>query len=169
MTQLKDLIQTLDRYNAMVFVTDREVAPINALKRIFPDAYNLLRIWHINKNVFANLKSSLPYLRDGKTLWETGTGYIIRWPSQILTMNGKKWRRSIGSLTFLTWIWHDCRTRRSLLRHEHVILLITNYLWLRESQSRNYKYLAKGTHSWYWNSSRQNNFASHAAEGSDQS
>ena len=78
MTQLKDLIQTLDRYNAMVFVTDREVAPINAVKRIFPDAYNLLRIWYINKNVFANLKSSLPYLRDGKTLWETGTGYIIR-------------------------------------------------------------------------------------------
>ena len=37
-TQLRDLVQMLNRYNAMVFVTDREIALMNAIKRVFTAA-----------------------------------------------------------------------------------------------------------------------------------
>ena len=43
-TQLRDLIQTPNRSNAMVFVTDGEIALMNANKRVFPAEYNLLCI-----------------------------------------------------------------------------------------------------------------------------
>ena len=56
-TQLRDLVQTLNRSNAMVIVTDRSISLMNAIKRVLPAAYNLLCIWHINKNVLANLKN----------------------------------------------------------------------------------------------------------------
>ena len=44
-TQLRDLVQTLNISNAMVFVTEREAALIGTIKRIFRAAYNLLFIW----------------------------------------------------------------------------------------------------------------------------
>ena len=42
-----------------VFVTDCEVALMNALSRCFPESPNLLCIWHINKNVLAKSKTLL--------------------------------------------------------------------------------------------------------------
>ena len=56
-TQLRDLVQTLIISNAMVFVTDKEVALMDAIKRIFRAAYNLLCIWRTNKNVLTNLRA----------------------------------------------------------------------------------------------------------------
>ena len=37
-----------------VIVTDREKSLMNAIESVFPDASNLLCIWHVNKNVLAN-------------------------------------------------------------------------------------------------------------------
>ena len=73
-TQLRDLVQTLNRSNAMVFVMGRKIALMNAIKRVFPAAYNLLCIWHINKNVLVNLRKQFA-TSEG---WETGTGSVIR-------------------------------------------------------------------------------------------
>ena len=42
-----------------VIVTDRELALMNAIERIFPDATHLLCRWHINKNVLAKCKKLL--------------------------------------------------------------------------------------------------------------
>ena len=40
-----------------VIVTDRELALMNAIGRIFPEAGNLLCLWHINKNIAARFKA----------------------------------------------------------------------------------------------------------------
>ena len=37
-----------------VIVTDREKSLMNVIESVFPDASNLLCIWHVNKNVLAN-------------------------------------------------------------------------------------------------------------------
>ena len=42
-----------------VVVTDRELALISAIQIITGDAFNLLCIWHIKKNIVANLKKHL--------------------------------------------------------------------------------------------------------------
>ena len=39
-----------------VIATDRELALMNSIQRVFPHAVNLLCIWHIQKNVVANCK-----------------------------------------------------------------------------------------------------------------
>jgi hypothetical protein len=39
-----------------VIVTDRELALMNAITRVFPGAHHLLCIWHINKNILAKCK-----------------------------------------------------------------------------------------------------------------
>ncbi|XP_071696399.1 protein FAR-RED IMPAIRED RESPONSE 1-like [Rutidosis leptorrhynchoides] len=39
-----------------VIMTDRELALMNAISKVFPAATNLLCVWHIEKNVLANCK-----------------------------------------------------------------------------------------------------------------
>ena len=56
MTQLRDVAEPLNQADHMVFVTDRELALMNAIGHIFPGLYNLLCFWNINKNVLKNLK-----------------------------------------------------------------------------------------------------------------
>ena len=56
MTQLRDVAEPLNQADHMVFVTDRELALMNAIGHFFPGAYNLLCFWYINKNVLTNLK-----------------------------------------------------------------------------------------------------------------
>ena len=63
-TQLRDVVQTLNSYNVMVFVTNREIETMNAMKRFFPAAYSSLCIWQVNKTALAIWKSCLPHLRD---------------------------------------------------------------------------------------------------------
>ena len=41
-----------------VIITDRELALMNAVSVIFPRAANLLCVWHINKNIVANVKKN---------------------------------------------------------------------------------------------------------------
>ena len=51
-----------DQQRLTVIVTDRERALLTAIGNVFPDARNLLCIWHINKNVLAKCK---PLFSDG--------------------------------------------------------------------------------------------------------
>ena len=39
-----------------VFVTDRELALMNTITSVFPNAANLLCIWHINKNILVQTR-----------------------------------------------------------------------------------------------------------------
>ncbi|KAH7866059.1 hypothetical protein Vadar_014998 [Vaccinium darrowii] len=48
-----------------VVVTDRELALLNAIARVFPKATHLLCRWHIKKNVFAKCRRKF----DDKT-WQ---------------------------------------------------------------------------------------------------
>ncbi|XP_024039451.1 uncharacterized protein LOC112098079 [Citrus clementina] len=52
--RLKTIMQ--DDMLPAVIVTDRELALMNAIEKIFPSATNLLCRWHISKNVLANYK-----------------------------------------------------------------------------------------------------------------
>ena len=47
-----------------VAVTDNEQALKNTLKTVYPEAYNLLCIWHVNKNVLIRLKEEFEYQDD---------------------------------------------------------------------------------------------------------
>ena len=47
--------------NYKVAVTDNEQALKNTLKTVYPEAHNLLCIWHINKNVLIRLKEEFEY------------------------------------------------------------------------------------------------------------
>lgn len=52
--RLKTIMQ--DDMLPTVIVTDRELALMNAIEKIFPSATNLLCRWHISRNVLANCK-----------------------------------------------------------------------------------------------------------------
>ena len=53
-----------------VFVTDCELALMSAIASIFPNAANLLCIWHINKNILAQPNRHLDRILriNGETL-----------------------------------------------------------------------------------------------------
>jgi hypothetical protein len=40
-----------------VLYTDRELALMNGIARVFPGYHNIFCCWHINKNIFANYKT----------------------------------------------------------------------------------------------------------------
>ncbi len=40
-----------------VLCTDRELALMNGIARVFPGCHNILCCWHINKNILANCKT----------------------------------------------------------------------------------------------------------------
>jgi len=54
-------VWALEQFSAVVapkvVATDREVALMNALEVVFPDARNVLCIWHINKHVVSNTRN----------------------------------------------------------------------------------------------------------------
>ncbi|CAJ0638733.1 16569_t:CDS:2 [Entrophospora sp. SA101] len=62
-----------------VIVTDRELALMNAIGRIFPGAHHLLCIWHINKNILAKCKRHFATEEDWTEfieLWKAVTASI---------------------------------------------------------------------------------------------
>jgi hypothetical protein len=61
-------------------VTDRELALMNALRRLFPNSTNLLCAWHINKNVTAKCKPSFGSGED----WER---FLSMWVQVIRLSN----------------------------------------------------------------------------------
>ncbi|KAK2656644.1 hypothetical protein Ddye_009696 [Dipteronia dyeriana] len=49
-----------------VILTDREIALMNAIQNVFPNASNLLYRWHISRNVLAHCKNYLRLMRNGR-------------------------------------------------------------------------------------------------------
>ena len=43
-----------------VFVTDRELALMKGIRKIYPNTVNLLCLWHINKNIYAKCRPFFP-------------------------------------------------------------------------------------------------------------
>lgn len=54
LNRIRRLFDEVDK--PKVILTDRELALMRALETIFPEAYNILCVWHIEKNVLAKCK-----------------------------------------------------------------------------------------------------------------
>ena len=127
-TQLTDLVQTLNRSNAMVFVTGRQMAHMNAIKRVFSAAYNLIYIWLINIKVLADLKKQFAtsdgledFMEDWFRICNTVTQPYSDYERQAM----KAKNRFVVS-SYLDR--HGPHTRKILSKHGHVIFLIKIYL-----------------------------------------
>lgn len=53
-----------DSNQPSVIITDRELALMNGIKKVFPTTTSLLCIWHIQKNVFSNCKTYFEHADD---------------------------------------------------------------------------------------------------------
>lgn len=53
----KDLSESLNTFDFIVFITDSEPGLIAAISSVYPDAKHLLCIWQINKNVMVNCRA----------------------------------------------------------------------------------------------------------------
>ncbi|GJU05403.1 PKS-NRPS hybrid synthetase [Tanacetum coccineum] len=53
-----------DSNQPSVIITDRELALLNGIKKVFPTTTSLLCIWHIKKNVFSNCKTYFEHAED---------------------------------------------------------------------------------------------------------
>ena len=58
-----------------VIVSDRELALMNAIANVFPDAVNLICLWHINKNIVAKYAKII-----GKNKWSS---FEAQWKSLV--------------------------------------------------------------------------------------
>jgi len=66
LNEFANKISSSNKPKPAVFTTDREMALINSLRVVFPTSKNLLCMWHINKNVLANLRKYFPAPVEGK-------------------------------------------------------------------------------------------------------
>ena len=72
-----------------VIVTDREMALMNAIEKVFRDASNLLCRWHISKNVLANCKK----LFETKGRWDA---FICSWNVLVLSTTEQEYMRHLN-------------------------------------------------------------------------
>ena len=82
MTQFKELLEKHDIPWPLSIVTDRELALMNALEKVFPDVVHILCTWHVNMNILANCRKHFP--KDLKDPEQTSPqGYITdpKWES----------------------------------------------------------------------------------------
>ncbi|CAJ0765521.1 11704_t:CDS:2 [Entrophospora sp. SA101] len=110
-----------------VIVTDRELALMNAIGRIFPGAHHLLCIWHINKNILAKCKRHFATEEDWTKfieLWKAVTASITE---QDFTTKWKEFLECYASkpniLQYLqeTWILHkECFISAWVDRYLHL-------------------------------------------------
>ena len=56
--QIKELYRELGLRDPIVFVTDRDLALMNAIAGNYPAVVNILCVWHINRNVLKNCKAA---------------------------------------------------------------------------------------------------------------
>nr|CAG8652006.1 14323_t:CDS:1 [Entrophospora candida] len=110
-----------------VIVTDRELALMNAIGRIFPGAHHLLCIWHINKNILAKCKRHFATEEDWTEfieLWKAVTASITE---QDFTTKWNEFLECYASkpnvLQYLqeTWILHkECFISAWVDRYLHL-------------------------------------------------
>lgn len=73
-----------------VIVTDRELALMNAISKVFPHATHLLCRWHISKNIFANCKKMF----DAKK-WEE---FILSWNVLVISESVAQYDECLSNL-----------------------------------------------------------------------
>ena len=66
LTQLQNLLITLDLFNFYIIIIDIKTALINTLSIVFPAFRNLLCLWHINKNILSYIKKKTHLLTQKK-------------------------------------------------------------------------------------------------------
>ncbi len=71
-----------------VLYTDRELALMNGIARIFPGYHNILCCWHINKNIFANCKK-----RFSDVEWQQ---FMERWNMLVSSTSVKLFDAALG-------------------------------------------------------------------------
>ena len=76
--RLRALMEDIGAELPRVMLTDRELALMSAIDRVFPTSRHLLCRWHINKNVAANCKK----LFDTKESWDQ---FLHHWSLLVMT------------------------------------------------------------------------------------
>ncbi|KAK3206077.1 hypothetical protein Dsin_020123 [Dipteronia sinensis] len=72
-----------------VILTDREIALMNAIQNVFPNASNLLCRWHISRNVLAHCKK----LFETNEKWET---FICSWNVMVLSSRKQEYIHNLS-------------------------------------------------------------------------
>jgi histone-lysine N-methyltransferase SETD2 len=70
LSRLKTVLE--DGWVPNIIITDRELALMNAIERVFPTSKHMLCRWHINRNVLKKSKSSF----DTKEKWDK---FMVEW------------------------------------------------------------------------------------------
>ena len=73
-----------------VIVSDRELALMNAIAHIFPDAVNLLCSWHINKNIVAKCTKII-----GKNKW---SAFESQWKTLVYSPTVEGYEQQLSAL-----------------------------------------------------------------------
>lgn len=108
--------------DSSVFVTDRELALMNALSTVFPRSTPLLCIWHINKNILAKNRSSFGS-EDG---WKE---FMAHWQALVNSFTAGDYNERLEKLrnlvpervfSYLSTIWLRYKERFVLAFTRHV-------------------------------------------------
>lgn len=92
-----------------VIVTDKNQALMSAICVVFPNAANLLCIWHIEKNVLANTRRNFVTDREHQIFMETWVSICHSTSKEIYEEKWKKFKeiyRESESISYIesTWI-----------------------------------------------------------------
>ena len=100
-----------------IIATDRELALINAIPVIFPNAKNILCQWHINKNFVAKCARFFPLkpeMQQFENFWQTGLQssseeeFDSNWQSLVRFSTSSGWQ---SACRYLQDIWLPYKTR----------------------------------------------------------
>ncbi|KAL6547501.1 hypothetical protein OROMI_023222 [Orobanche minor] len=83
-----------DGVSPSVIVTDREMALMKAIEVVFPNASNLLCVWHIEKNILSNCK---PHF-EKKEHWDE---FLIAWNKIVYSTTEEAFGRACGEIEFV--------------------------------------------------------------------
>jgi transposase-like protein len=94
----KDLMTDNSITKPLSWVTDREIALMNCIDQLFPEANHLLCTWHVNMNILANCRKHYPKdIRDPSTATTANPqGYV---PNPEWTNFLKDWASLLDSAT----------------------------------------------------------------------
>ena len=87
--RLKTIME--DKMLPSVIVTDRELALMNAIRKIFPTTINLLCRWHISKNILANCRTLFKTTKD----WED---FICSWNALVSSRTKQQYMQYLSAL-----------------------------------------------------------------------
>jgi hypothetical protein len=94
------------------WVTDRELALMNTLDKLFPKSPHILYIWHVNMNVLANYRKHFP--KD-----KQGDHRIIPNPGWELFL--KDWNKVVDSVTEAEYVAQLTEFRKHWTHNEEAV------------------------------------------------